>query len=91
VLYIEAPEATEEQLRRVGVTLDSLLGENCQYRYCRDLGQLSPVRIFRIAANGRESYLRRCNSLGQRLGDVKPRALHRLAGWTGNFAGRMLL
>jgi hypothetical protein len=91
VMYIEAPDATEEQLRSVGVTLDSLLGENCQYRYCRDLGQLSPVRIFRIAANGRESYLRRCNSLGQRLGDVKPRALHRLAGWNESFAGRMLL
>jgi hypothetical protein len=89
-LYIEAPEATDDLLRRLGEILDDLLGENYHYRYCRDLGQLSALRVFRIAENGRESYLRRCNALGQRLGDVKPRALHRLSGWAEVFCGRMV-
>jgi len=90
-LYIEAPETADAQLRRLGEMLDELLGESYHYRYCRDLGQLSPLRVFRITENGRESYLRRCNALGQRLGDVKPRALHRLTGWTEVFCGRMVL
>jgi hypothetical protein len=90
VLYIEAPEATDERLLRLGEILDELLGENYHYRYCRDLGQLSALRVFRIAENGRESYLRRCTALGQRLGDVKPRALHRLTGWTEVFSGQVV-
>jgi hypothetical protein len=90
VLYIEAPNATDDQLRQAGAHLEDLLGENFHYRYCRDLGQLSRLRVFRIAENGREAYLRRCTELGQRLGDVKPRALHRHPGWNGAFSGRML-
>ena len=82
--------ATDDRLRQAGAHLEDLLGENFHYRYCRDLGQLSRLRVFRIAENGRESYLRRCTELGQRLGDVKPRSLHRLSGWTGAFSGRML-
>jgi hypothetical protein len=89
-LYIETPESDDDRLRRLGELLDDLLGENCQYRYCRDLGQLSPLRVFRIETNGRESYLRHCSALGQRLGDVKPQALHRLSGWTKVFTGYML-
>ncbi len=89
-LYIEVPEPADERLQRLGEMLDDLLGENCQYRYCRDLGQLSPLRVFRIEKNGRESYLRRCNALGQKLGDVKPQTLHRLPGWTEVFSGHML-
>lgn len=89
-LYIEVPESDDERLRHLGKVLDDMLGENCQYRYCRDLGQLSSLRVFRIAKNGRESYLLRCNALGQRLGDVKQQVLHRHPGWTKVFSGRML-
>jgi hypothetical protein len=89
VLYVESPDA-DDRLLQLGEILDDLLGENYHYRYCRDLGQLSTVRVFRVAANGRESYLRRCVELGQRLGDVKPRALHRMAGWSEVFSGRMV-
>ena len=89
-LYIEAPKTNDLELRRVGEMLDDLLGMNCQYRYCRDLGQLAPVRVFRINNNGHESYLRRCNGLGLRLGDIKPTALHQRSDWTGVFPGSML-
>ena len=90
VLYIESPEATDDQLRLLGEVLDDLLRENYHYRYCRDLGQLARLQVFRIAENGRESYLRRCGALGQRLGDIKPQALHRLSGWSEVFSGRMM-
>lgn len=90
VIYVEAPDAADDALARMGEAMDGLLGENYHYRYCRDLGQLAPLRVFRIAANGRESYLRRCTELGQRLGDVKPRAMHRNPEWSGVFSGRML-
>jgi hypothetical protein len=89
-LYIEAPQTNDRELRRIGEMLDELLRMNCQYRYCRDLGQLAQLRVFRISGNGCQSYLSRCNELGQRLGDIKPTALHQRSGWTGIFRGSML-
>lgn len=89
-LCIEAAQAEDGELLRIGALVDELLGENFHYRYCRDLGQLAPLRVFRIQAEARAAYARRCVSLGQRLGDVKPLALHRLDGWTETFQGRLL-
>ncbi|WP_249621205.1 GH3 auxin-responsive promoter family protein [Desulfuromonas sp. CSMB_57] len=90
VLYLEDAAAHEEQLRRCGERFEEHLGDNFHYRYCRDLGQLAPVRVFRITANGRETYLHGCAARGQRLGDVKPRVLHPATGWTKFFDGSML-
>jgi hypothetical protein len=61
--------------------LDVLLQENPHYRYCRELGQLAPVRLVPAPANAAARYLERCVALGQRAGDVKPAALHREHGW----------
>lgn len=90
VLFIAAPTASTAQLRRLGVALDAALRANYHYAYCRDLGQLATLRIFRIAAAAQASYLRRCQALGQRLGDIKPTALHPYGGWLTVFQGALL-
>jgi hypothetical protein len=89
-LYLEAPQASDEALGRLGPDLDAALAENFHYRYCRDLGQLAPVAVFRVEADGAEAYLARQHARGQRLGDVKPTALARDGGWSGVFRGRPL-
>lgn len=75
VLYLEGapppPEAVEEEL-----------AANPHYRACVALGQLAPVRVFRIEKDGFSLYLRRCQGRGQRMGDVKPLALSSLPGWS---------
>ncbi len=90
VLYLEIAAADDGQLLRFGELVELQLRDNFHYAYCRDLGQLAALRVFRIAGQGGEDYLQGCVAQGQRLGDVKPRALHRLSGWTGLFSGRML-
>lgn len=85
-LFVEsgAPDAA---LRELGATLEGRLRDNIHYSYCRDLGQLGPLRVFRVAGGGAAAYLERCRLLGQREGDIKPAALHQLDGWEAVFAG----
>lgn len=66
------------------------LRRNVHYAYARDLGQLGPLQAFRIDGDGGNAYLRGCAALGQRLGDVKPVALHRQPGWETRFRGRWI-
>lgn len=61
--------------------LDAFLRQNPHYRYCRELGQLGPVRLVYAPQDAAARYLRHCVSRGQRAGDVKPAALHRDRGW----------
>jgi len=81
-LYLEGalkkdwPEALEDALRR-----------NPHYAYCRDLGQLSPLRVFLIHKEGYEAYAERLARNGTRLGGIKPRALSQLSGWNDIFDG----
>lgn len=65
--------------------IDRALRRNPHYDYCRDLGQLLPVRLFAIAERGYESYSKRQSALGFRLGDIKPTFLSRTAGWSHIF------
>jgi hypothetical protein len=67
--------------------LDEKLRQNPHYSYCRDLGQLGAVRVFRIECGAREAYLKHCKALGQRAGNVKMTALHKHRGWEKVFAG----
>jgi len=90
VCFVESPNIDDGQLLRIAAEIDRQLRANFHYGYCRDLGQLAAVRVFRIERNGRESYLQECCRRGQRLGDVKPIALHRGSGWIEAFQGRML-
>jgi len=90
VCYIESESNDDGRLTRLAPDIDDLLRENFHYAYCRDLGQLMGVRIFRIDRGGSESCLDACCRRGQRLGDVKPLTLQRGSGWTDEFQGRML-
>jgi GH3 auxin-responsive promoter len=77
-LFLESAAAPSASLEQ---ELEAALGANPHYRYCVELGQLRPVRVVRLAAGGVDAYLRRCRELGQRPGDVKPRALSPRCDW----------
>jgi hypothetical protein len=67
--------------------LEQELGANPHFAYALRLGQLS-LRFYLVEAAAFPRYLRRCGESGQRLGDVKPLALSRLAGWSEVLPGR---
>jgi hypothetical protein len=67
--------------------LDQRLQANPHYAYCRRIGQLGDLRIFRINRDARDSYVNHCAALGQRAGSVKMTALDRRIGWEHVFIG----
>ncbi len=67
--------------------LDRALRQNPHYAYCRDLGQLLPVRIFLIAGRGFETFAQNQATQGARLGDIKAKALCKTPGWSERFYG----
>lgn len=89
-LFVEVAGVEDAALLQLGERLDRVLEENYHYRYCRELGQLAPLRVFRIERDGRADFLAACLAHGQRLGEVKPVALHRQSGWSRAFAGWFL-
>ena len=89
-LFVEANGQPDATLRALGVALEAALGENYHYRYCRELGQLDALRVFRVDDGALETYLSVCQAHGQRAGDIKPVALHRHDGWSRAFRGRTL-
>lgn len=89
-LFIEAPEIADDILKGLGPELETALQENYHYRYCRELGQLGPLRVFRIVGGAAAAYLAACQAHGQRAGDIKLAALHRLGGWAQVFQGQMV-
>lgn len=90
VYFVESPNIGDGQLLQIVTEIDKQLRANFHYGYCRDLGQLAAIRVFRIDRNGCESYLQECCRRGQRLGDAKPISLHRGSDWTDVFQGRMV-
>lgn len=90
ILFIETGNASDEDLGELGDALERALQENFHYRYCRDLGQLAALRVFRIDGGAVETYLAVCQSHGQRAGDIKPVALHRQGGWLAAWSGRIV-
>lgn len=85
VLYVES-SAAEETLRRVAARIEMRLQENFHYRYARQLGQLSPLRVFR-ATGAAEAYLNAKNRGGQRSGAIKLLALDARGDWSRVFRG----
>lgn len=81
-LYLEcdAPVPPTVPLR-----LERHLEEHGDYRYAVALGQLAPVEVIAIRGDGLAAYLRRCQELGQRLGNIKPLALSSRPGWSEVF------
>lgn len=61
--------------------VEGFLRENLHYAYCRDLEQLKPVQVCKIAGNGYSVYTNHMNKSGQRIGDIKPVALSKASGW----------
>lgn len=84
--------ADEHQLESVAREVDEALQASYHYEYARRLGQLAGCRLFTIApdSDAFHTYLTVCTGLGQRLGDVKPTALHRYQQWSQQFAGQFL-
>lgn len=74
-------------LLQVAREIEQGLRGNSQYAYCIRLGQLLPLRVFRISEGGTAAYLSFCARRGQRLGDIKPAALHPHSGWSQIFSG----
>ncbi|MCG8338335.1 MAG: GH3 auxin-responsive promoter family protein [Proteobacteria bacterium] len=91
-LFLEAGETFPTTgLSRLGVQVEHRLKKNYHYNYCRDLGQIKALRIFRIEGqNGEQSYLKACEQSGQRLGDIKPVVLHPKTGWSSVFTGKYI-
>jgi len=89
-LFIEANGPSDEALLSLGRKLEAALRQNFHYQYCRELGQLASLRVFRIESGGLESYQKGCQSHGQRAGNIKPAALHKLDGWSRVFRGRFV-
>jgi hypothetical protein len=83
-LYIET---NAEPPAELGTMLDDALARNPQYRYCRMLGQIAPVRLFHATAPMFSAYVERSRELGQRAGDIKPLALSAREGWSKVFRG----
>jgi hypothetical protein len=79
-----------EEIPRLLQRLESKLTLNPQYQYARDLGQLQPVRLFRIRYKGQETYLHQKAATGQKLGDIKPAALDCGTQWASHFEGSFL-
>lgn len=82
----------EDVLRGMGQEIDSAFRENFHYDYCRRLGQLGHCRVFLIKADqdAFQVYLTICTELGQRLGDIKPVALHPYQQWSTKLQGRFV-
>jgi hypothetical protein len=82
VLFADGPADPE--------VLDERLRENPHYDYCRRLGQLNPIEVFRISGQAEETYIRQCERRGQRAGSVKPTTLDTHPGWEKVFQGEFL-
>jgi len=82
-LFIEST-ADNALLLDAAHTLDQALRENVHYDYCRRLGQLGALNVFRITHNASATYL---THAPQRLGDIKLTSLDPRGGWSGRFPG----
>ena len=81
-----AEGATVEHGRRI----EERLLQNFHYRYCRQVGQLEAVRVYRLSSATLEPYYARLASLGTRPGDGKPLPLRREADWSEWLPGQLL-
>ncbi len=89
VLLIQLEPQEYRDLESVLEDLEERLQKNFHYRYCRQLGQLRPCRLFLIDPEERiqEKYLRFCQGQGQKLGDIKTAALVPFEDLVREFSG----
>jgi hypothetical protein len=82
-LYLEG-HYNEDLANRV----EDALCANPNYALCVDLGQLQPLRFFRIERDAYDSFVRAEMSRGIRMGDIKPAALSLRTDWSKHFKGQ---
>ncbi len=82
-LYLDSA-ASDAALAALAAELDRRLASGHAYRYCRELGQLGPIVVQRIA-RGRDRWLAALEARGQRLGDIKPTLLDGRSFWPDVF------
>ena len=70
--------------------VDVRLRENPHYAHCRALGQLGPVRVFRVERDAYATFAAALVEEGRRLGDIKPTPLSKRADWSRRFEGRYI-
>lgn len=83
-LFIDDARLPQVISERLIHQIESSLIQGHHYAYCRRLGQLGPLGAVRVE-DGARKYLERCAALGQRLGNIKPAALHCETGWLNWF------
>lgn len=81
-LFVETDAALSPDLPH---RLEAALSENPHYALAVGLRQLAPSRLVCIC-EGFQAFARHSIDRGQRLGDLKPVALHREEGWSKVFA-----
>ena len=82
-LFLESGDCQSD----LGLRFDQRLQANPHYAYCRRIGQLGELRIFRVDRRAQDCYVTHCVALGQRAGNVKMTALDRRSGWEHVFHG----
>lgn len=89
-LCVEACGVADRDVLAAAATLDRALLANPHYANARRLGQLGPLRAYRIEGDGHAAHLAACAARGQRLGDAKPTTLWPHPGWQKPVPGRWL-
>jgi hypothetical protein len=84
-LYIEG-----EIQDALAARLDTALQKNPQYAWCRKLGQLKLLRLFKIETSGYEVFITSRLSQGKRVGEIKPCLLSPESGWSRIFSGKYI-
>lgn len=90
VLYFEMEDGdtfSRDRAARVEKRVEEEFCKNFHYLNSRRLGQLAPLRLFRVFGAGQEAYFRRCISEGKKAGGIKPALLDRRTGWRQWFTG----
>lgn len=91
-LFVQSAGVDDNILRVLRREIEAGFRDNFHYDYCRRLGQLQDLRIFRIeqSTNAHETYLLVSAKRGQRLGNIKTSALHSFEHWSKKFRGRFI-
>ena len=77
--YIES-SADDGKLEQLARCLEDELLNSYHYKYCRDLGQLGPVRVMRVQ-DGWQTFESTLIGYGQRSGNIKPVHLDARTTW----------
>jgi len=87
-VFMESKDKIKDSTLRLFMEgIEQGLAENYHYRYARNLGQITPLRLFLIDSGGIRDYFNRGIAEGQKAGDIKSDILDRRIGWEGYFKG----